>query len=329
VAQEFDASALAEVRVVLYDPVRANMLTSRAVLHGIGFRSIEGITEFDELSSRLRDKEVALCLLEAGDQVRDCCDLVRRLRHGDLGGNPFLPVISTLWHAEGASVADLMRAGFDDVLVRPFSVQKAQERVRSLIAARKPFVVTSDYVGPDRGPQGPGRASAEAVEVPNILRLLARREQTNLLLIQEEVVRAGEAVQKQRLAKLARRIAMAAEVTIQAFSDGSNEKSFILDLLDSVDRLVRAARLLDNDEVIDIADVLESVAGRIASNGADRANDAQLTRQLALALFVAYAADTGESFHAELDMALESVRLRLDKAKARRKRRNELSSLLA
>jgi hypothetical protein len=237
-------------------------------------------------------------------------------------------VIGTLWHAQAAHVSELLNAGLDDVLVRPFSVQQGQDRVRSLVQARKPFVVTSDYIGPDRGMQGKGKASAEMFEVPNVLRMMVRREQANLILINEELERAKVSMQKQRLSKLARRIAVAAEVTIQAFEEGSNETAFVLDLLESADRLVRAARQLDNEEVIDIADVLENVVQKISVKGSDRAENAQLTRQLAMALFVAYATDGGEDFNSELEETLTGVRNRLEKAKARKKRRQDLSALL-
>jgi CheY-like chemotaxis protein len=325
---EFDQNALGDVRVLVYDPLRSNMLTTRAVLHGIGFRSIEGTTEFSELPAKLADKEVALCLIESGERVKAVGDLVRRMRHGDVGGNPFLPVIGTLWHAHAAHVSELLNAGLDDVLVRPFSVLQGQERVRSLVQARKPFVVTSDYIGPDRGVQGKGKMPTEMFQVPNVLRMMVRREQGNLILINEELERAKVSMQKQRLSKLARRIAMAAEVTIQAFEEGSNETAFVLDLLDSADRLVRAARQLDNEEVIDIADVLENVVQKISVRGSDRAENAQLTRQLAMALFVAYATDGGEDFNSELEDTLTVVRKRLEKAKARKKRRQDLSALL-
>jgi DNA-binding response OmpR family regulator len=324
----FDPQALGDIRVLVYDPLRANMLTTRAVLHGIGFRNIEGLTEFADLMVRLRDQETALCLIECSESVRELCDLVRQLRHGDLGGNPFMPLIGTLWHAHAAHVAELMNSGFDDVVVRPFSVAKVQERVRSLVQARKPFVVTSDYIGPDRGPQGKGKQPAETFQVPNILQMMVQREQANILAISEEVEKAKTAMQRQRLSKLARRIAMAAEVTIQAFAEGSSETTFVLDLLDSADRLVRAARQLDNEEVIDLADVLEGVAQRISLHGEDRAENAQLTRQLALALFVAYASENEETFHSELEGTLVAVRRRLDKARERKKRKQELSMML-
>jgi hypothetical protein len=36
------------------------------------------------------------------------------------------------------------------VIIRPFSTSFAEDRIRTLIRARKPFIVTSDYIGPDR-----------------------------------------------------------------------------------------------------------------------------------------------------------------------------------
>jgi hypothetical protein len=71
--------------------------------------------------------------------------------------------------------------------------------------------------------------------------------------------------------------------------------------------------------------VLENVAARTSAAGPERVENANLTRQLALALYVAYAVEGGEAFKAELEATLDKVRGRLDKAKERAKRRHELA----
>jgi DNA-binding response OmpR family regulator len=324
-----DKQKLSEATALIYDPVRGNMLLTRSVLHGIGFRKIEGITSLREVSRRLKDIEISVLIVEATDQPRQIVDLLRAQRLGELGVNPFIPIIATLWAGQTDLVADLMNCGCDDVLLRPFSAAQTLERITSIIMARKSFVVTSDYVGPDRGKVSPIGMNPEKFDPPNALRDRVLSLNCDPVVQTQTLQAARRRVDQDRLAKLARRIAMAAEVTIQAQGQGDSSSGFIVDLLESSAELVRAAKRLDQDEVQDIAVVLENVVARAASPGPERVENAQLTRQLALALFVAYAAEGGEQFRAELDQTLLQVRARLDRAKERAVRRHKLALSMA
>jgi CheY-like chemotaxis protein len=324
-----DNNKLSEATALIYDPVRGNMLLTRSVLHGIGFRKIEGLTSIRELNQRLKDIEVAILVIEATDQPRQIVELLRSHRLGELGINPFIPIIATLWAGQTDLVADLMNCGCDDVLLRPFSAAQTLERVRAIIMSRKSFVVTSDYVGPDRGKASGMGMAPEPFDPPNTLRDRVLNLNNDPVLQTQNLLAARRRVDQDRLAKLARRIAMAAEVTIQAQGRGDSNSGFVVDLLESSAELVRAAKRLDQDEVQDIAVVLENVVARTASPGPERVENAQLTRQLALALFVAYSAEGGDQFKAELDQTLLQVRSRLDKAKDRAKRRHTLALSMA
>ncbi len=49
-------------------------------------------------------------------------------------------------------------------------------RIRNIVDSRKPFVVTLDYIGPDRRDAGSRASAAPRVEVPNALRAKARND---------------------------------------------------------------------------------------------------------------------------------------------------------
>jgi hypothetical protein len=324
-----DTQKLSDATALIYDPIRGNMLMTRAVLHGIGFRKIEGVTTRRELQRRLKDIEVAVLFIESTDQTRDIVDMLQAQRLGELGINPFIPIIATLWAGQADLVADLMNCGCDDVLLRPFSAIQALDRIKSLVLARKGFVVTSDYVGPDRGKVSANGMAPATFDPPNTLR--DRVFSLNIDPVEQSDILAAarRRVDQDRLAKLARRIAMAAEVTIQAQGRGDANSGFVVDLLESSAELVRAAKRLKQEDVQDIATVLENVVARTASPGPERVENAQLTRQLALALFVAYAAEGGDEFRAELDATLIQVRARLSRAKDRAVRRQKLALSMA
>lgn len=307
---------LGEALVVIYDSLRGNMLTTRSILHGMGFRNIEGFTSFENLVRRLKNNDTSILFIEASEDTEQVVELLQSIRMGSTKCNPFLPIVSTLWVGNSDIVANLLNAGCDDVLLRPFSVAKTQERVRAIIENRKRFVVTSDYVGPDRGKPKTGRYSVEAFEVPNPLKIVVCGGSNNPVKHLEELENAKKRVNKERLAKLARRIAIAAEVTLQSCKDFNKNNGFVLDLLETTYELVRTAKRMDNEEINDMAIVLENIASKTAS-GTNTAENANLTRQLALAIFVAYASDDGEIFKKDLELTLSSVRNRLNKARDR------------
>jgi hypothetical protein len=76
----------------------------------------------------------------------------------------------TTWRRDGTIVQQVVNSGADDLVARPMSTALLGERIKGLVERRKPFVVTSDYIGPDRR-RDPGRNSAERLEVPNSLKI--------------------------------------------------------------------------------------------------------------------------------------------------------------
>ncbi len=320
---------LSDALAVIYDPIRGNMLTSRSVLHGMGFRRIDGITTISALDRKLKDNEIAILFIDASEESDKIVELLQSIRMTESNANPFLPIVVTLWVGNGDLVANLMNAGADDVLLRPFSVNRLQDRVKVLIESRKKFVVTSDYVGPDRGKAKQGTLTIDAFDVPNPLKKATLGEEGDPIEYLEAMEKAKKRINKERIAKLARRIAMAAEVTIQANGKNNDDRGFVIDLLETAAELVKTAKRMGTDDVQDIASVLENVVGKTASDPANRAENAQLTRQLAFAIYANYAVEEGEEFKKELDMTLDLVRARLLKAKERVSRLQELNHTVA
>jgi hypothetical protein len=97
--------------------------------------------------------------------------MISAIRHNGVGNNPFLPIIVTTWQPTPEIVRKIVDSGSDDLVIKPVSVAGLVSRVENLIHNRKDFVVTSDYIGPDRH-DTPGRNDdkTELIEVPNALK---------------------------------------------------------------------------------------------------------------------------------------------------------------
>lgn len=160
--------------VVLFDPVPPNRSTTRTALNMVGFKQIFATSDFGELLSNLRGKLFDVFVADITQDTAKLCDLVLAMRGSRAGSNPFLHVVLMAWKLDDDLVKRALNCGADDLITRPYSVGFLNGRVKSLTEARKGFVVTSDYIGPDRR-RDPARGSGgmPLFDVPNTLKLRA------------------------------------------------------------------------------------------------------------------------------------------------------------
>ncbi len=91
-----------------------------------------------------------LLIIECDFAQGDPSDLVLDLRQNREGAISFIPVIALTWQPVMVTIKKMVDAGADLVLSLPMPAQKMLDAIRTIIDNRKPFVVTSGYVGPDR-----------------------------------------------------------------------------------------------------------------------------------------------------------------------------------
>ena len=107
-----------------------------------------------------RPPDIVLC--EAQGAADELCAAIQQLRQGGGGYNPFIVIIVTAWEKSTGLINRVVNSGADDLLLRPFSTALLGSRIEAHIERRKGFVITTDYVGPDRRKgQAPRVLSAE------------------------------------------------------------------------------------------------------------------------------------------------------------------------
>lgn len=172
-----DKLALDKIDILLIDPDRSSRATLRNILVDNGFRNVTqgaGMADIKHhFSVGMPDLLISDIKLEDGNLN----SFIYKLRHHEVGSNPFLPIIATAWSPTSDEVRAIVQAGADDIVTKPLSAGQLLQRIRGQVLARKPFVVTSIYIGPDRRKPGheprPGEEVITPVEVPNILRAKA------------------------------------------------------------------------------------------------------------------------------------------------------------
>lgn len=159
---------------LIYDPVSANRMATRAVLYTLGFRKIETVATLKAFADNLCKRPPDLAVCEVQGAGTELCALIQSLRQGGEGYNPFIVIIATAWEKNAELIARVVNSGADDLLLRPFSTALLGSRIETHIQRRKGFVVTTDYVGPDRRRDQTRPSNAELFEPPNSLKMKAK-----------------------------------------------------------------------------------------------------------------------------------------------------------
>ena len=299
--------------VVLYDPVHVNQRTTRYALQQIGFREILSLATPAELKRRLMDDAPHLMVLETTDQEEEIFRFVRAIRAGEISNNPFSAILVTSWRRDSGAIREAIGSGADDVIVRPFSTAFAEDRIRTLIRARKPFIVTSDYIGPDRR-RDPGRGSDDipSIETPNLLKAVVENDEEALARTRALIDEARASVDTERLRRLCLRVIIGAEACQREITAGRAPNIDVTEF----ERGAREVRLrlsrTRSSEALRVARALCDVTIELREPGGLTQANLGLTRELAMAAYVAYAGDDGiERSGEEIERAVSKLRNRM------------------
>ncbi len=105
-----------------------------------------------------------MLMLQIDGQAQDVHQLVHHLRHSEQDAATFAVVVAMIRSPDAESVRAVVNGGVDDIVLTPCSADQFHERLEGILKRRKPWVVTTDYVGPDRRKA----ARSEGVQIPLI-----------------------------------------------------------------------------------------------------------------------------------------------------------------
>lgn len=189
-----------------------------------GYRDIRTLSRLsllrDVLTATVPDLVILDCEMPDGDAI----ELVREIRNGQLGRNPFVPIILTVWESDGISIDEAVNSGVDLILAKPLAPAQLFARIDALVAERKPFVVTADYIGPDRRERiSPN--DENSFDVPNTLRDKVAGTPIDEEALSAHIESTLKGINSSRLQQGSLQLACQVEVLIRAFSAGKVGKS--------------------------------------------------------------------------------------------------------
>jgi len=105
--------------------------------------------------------------IEGGDFNK----LITDMRHREVGENPFVMAITMVDQPSVDTIRKAINSGTDHILAKPIDGDALVNLIIDLTHTRKRFVVTTDYIGPDRRTkERPGTMVIPQIDVPNPLR---------------------------------------------------------------------------------------------------------------------------------------------------------------
>ena len=162
------------VDVLIYDPVPSNRTATRATLYALGFRRTETVSTLEAFIESVHKCPPDIALCEAQGAADELCAAIQQMRQGGASHNPFIVIIVTAWEKSSALINKVVSSGADDLILRPFSTATLGQRIETHIDRRKGFVITTDYVGPDRRKDTSRASNVELFDPPNSLKMKAK-----------------------------------------------------------------------------------------------------------------------------------------------------------
>lgn len=283
-----------QVEILIVDKNRQLRSSLKGVLHQAGFRKITEASDLKQMEEAISITCPDLLLCDMDLEGGDVCEAIRNLRHSQNGPNPFCSVILFIDVPTPEIVRAASLAGLDDLQVKPIVGQKVIDRVNYLIEKRKPFVVTTDYIGPDRRKGArPGSLQVPSVPVPNSV-----QEKVNgtfeQVAFKKKVEQTIWEVNAQKIERHAYQIGYLVERIVPAYREGRiNRES-----LEQVARLVTVSgdiskRLSESDyaHIAELVGTLAKVAHSLWRSGtAPKSKDLSLLVELSAAISATFKA---------------------------------------
>ena len=231
---DYDLRAL---QVLVVDKEGNTRRLLRGILGRLGLDKVTDFADTTDVTAAMTATPPDLLFIDADAPETDGLRFTQMLRHSQAPMNPFLSVIAMTWQPTQPLLMRFTASGADDLMAKPFSAKQVHDRLINLIENRKSFVVTADYIGPDRRRQPREGIQIPLFNVPNTMRqkamgLYDRNKST------EAIADALEAINVQKVVRCGFQVAFLVDFATPGASNGGDRMA--------VEHLVRAGTVLED-----------------------------------------------------------------------------------
>ncbi|MDX1975268.1 MAG: response regulator [Rickettsiales bacterium] len=140
--------------ILIADPDQQLGQVLRMVLREMGFENINVTRSGQDAVRLLSTNPTDFLITEWSTLHLDGLSLIKHIRRNPDSPNPVLPIIMLTGRAEVADVHLARDHGINEYVVKPFSPKTIYSRLERIIERPRPFVISNEFVGPDRRHKG-------------------------------------------------------------------------------------------------------------------------------------------------------------------------------
>lgn len=223
--------------VVIIDRETNTRRLLRGILARLGIERILDMADTTDAPTAMIALQPDLLFIDADAPDPDGLRFVQGLRHAQAPSNPFMGVIATTWQPTQPLLLRFNATGADDMMAKPFSAKQVHDRLTNLIDTRRSFVVTADYIGPDRRRQPREGIQIPLFDVPNTMRMKVMG-QFERARAADAVANMLEAINSQKIVRNGFQVAFLIDFATPGLMAGGDRMA--------ADHLLRAGAALDD-----------------------------------------------------------------------------------
>lgn len=265
---------------------------TRSALLNLGFGEVIACSDLLEFTTLANEGDFDLLLAETDASGSSAHQIIQKIRFHTIGSDPFINVILFLWNSEPDAVGEIINAGADDLIARPISRTQIFTRLKRLVDARKPFVVTADYFGPDRRKMSRSPTSIPTMVVPNSLK--AKVENRPELAATPDTIRRAMKVVKERKISIYSEQLMrlsSAVILLSGSRESYGDRKSVIDVMKQRNAaLIESVEGTEHMHVVSLCQALTDLLDSIVKeNSALKNKDRELLSQIPYAIHKACA----------------------------------------
>jgi len=253
--KKFDKDRRGDIDIYLVEPNEQVRESMRAMLRGEGFRKTRTFYRMEDLLAAFSESPPDILIL-ADDLHPSSFQMVKDVRGFKLGRNPFILVTMMVGGETDLNIKKAMLAGCDDVLIKPVSPGKMLDRIVHFTFNRTPYIVTTDYLGPERRRTTADRPSKiRQLVVVNTLKDKAEGRRISSNELARQVDRCMTDVMAARLDSHGLKLGYICNLILKAYEEKRIEKDVhdnLLVLVSVLEDAGRTAKILGEPDLADI-----------------------------------------------------------------------------
>ncbi len=259
---DFDLQQLDRVVAFVGEPDDVSRQELCQILNHAGLKQVSAYPDLATLRTLIAQTPPDLIIV-ADDLDPAVFDFIRDIRHNRLGANPFVLITTLVAPDHVDAVKKAMQAGTDDIIIKPVKEEQLLQRLKRVTMNRAAFVVTSDYLGPDRR----ARSRPSAIRRINVLNTMLEKasgRDVDAANIQEAVDGSMNEVLQARLDSHGYRLGFVCNLVVEAYQNNQITPDVEAKLRVLVELLADAAKTAERLEDQQLALLTGSLSRDVA-----------------------------------------------------------------